>query len=101
MSEDGGHLFSKCGLAKQVWWLLNLEKERAVLADSSDARGEVKMILKATSEKKLKMVMTLWMIWNERNIIREDGRWRSAEVLVRSIGTYTSEAYYNKDNSAA
>jgi hypothetical protein len=32
VGEDGGHLFFKCKVAKQVWGLLNLEMERSELA---------------------------------------------------------------------
>lgn len=38
------------------------------------------------------MVITLWFIWQERNIVREEGRRRSAEALVRSIGCSYNEA---------
>jgi hypothetical protein len=36
-------------------------------------------ILKAKEEKKLLMVILLWFLWTERNTVREEGKWRSAE----------------------
>jgi hypothetical protein len=40
MSEDGGHLFCKCKLAKEIWRALNLETERKELAAIPDAYGQ-------------------------------------------------------------
>jgi len=37
------------------------------------------------------MVVTLWFIWSERNCIREEGRRRPAEAIVRSIELYANE----------
>lgn len=37
------------------------------------------------------MVITLWFIWSERNCIREEGRRRPAEAIVRRIELYANE----------
>jgi ribonuclease HI len=37
------------------------------------------------------MVITLWFIWSERNIIREEGKQRPASSIVRSIEMYVHE----------
>jgi hypothetical protein len=81
MSEDGGHLFFKCQLAKQTWCALNLGTERGVLTDITDAYGVVEWILKQRELKRELIVITLWFIWSERNCIREEGRRRPAEVI--------------------
>lgn len=48
--------------------------------------------MKSKEEIRLKMViLLLWFLWSERNIIREEGRRRSAEVLGRSIRIYSDE----------
>lgn len=45
MSKDGGHLFFKCKLAKEIWHALNLETERKELAAIPDVYGAVEWIL--------------------------------------------------------
>lgn len=73
MSEDGGHLFFKCKLPKQIWRILNFENERQALAAIPDAYDVVDWILKQQGQKRDFMVIILWFIWTERNNIREEG----------------------------
>jgi len=82
---DGGHLFFKCCLAKEVWRNLNLESFRLELATTVLVKDAVELILKAKEEQKLMMIITMWYIWQERNIIREEGRRRGADFLARCI----------------
>ena len=37
------------------------------------------------------MFITLWFIWSERNLVREEGRRRPAEIVVRAIKIYVGE----------
>jgi len=37
------------------------------------------------------MVFTMWFLWSERNTIREEGIWRSVDVLARSVRIYADE----------
>jgi len=85
MSEDGGRIFFKCKLAKQIWRTLNLESERKALAAIPDAYGAVEWILKQREPKRDLLVIILWFIWSERNSIREEGRRRPAAVIARCI----------------
>jgi len=71
--EDGGHLFFKCWLAKEVWRNLNLESFRLELVTTVLVKDTVGLILKAKEEQKLLLIITMWYIWQERNIIREKG----------------------------
>jgi hypothetical protein len=89
--EDGGHLFFKCHLAKRLWRLLNLEAERNVLANITDATSAVEWVLQQKDPQKEQMVIILWFIWTERNMIREEGRRRSAEAIARCIEFYAFE----------
>ena len=57
-----------------------MEAETVELASIQTA---VEFILKASEHKKLLMVIALWVIWTERNIIREKGRRQSAQDLAR------------------
>ena len=61
------------------------------LASIQTALGAVEFILKAREHKKLLMVIALWIIWTERNIIREEGRRRSAQDLARCVELYAHE----------
>jgi len=61
------------------------------LASIQTALGAVEFILKASEHKKLLMVIALWIIWTERNIIREEGRRRSAQDLARCVELYAHE----------
>jgi hypothetical protein len=89
--EDGAHLFFKCKTVRQVWSLLNLETERAALAELQSASDSVEFILQATEQKKLTMVVTLWAWWSERNKIREEGKRRPARVIEQNIRVYAAE----------
>jgi hypothetical protein len=90
-SEDGGHLFFKCKLAKQVWNLLAMEERRKTLAVQSSAIDVVSIILAERDEHAVLMVTTLWFLWTNRNVVREEGRGRRAEDLARSIRIYANE----------
>ena len=70
-------------MAKLLWRLLGMEAERVEVASIQTALGAVEFILKAREHKKLLMVIALWVIWTERNIIREKGRRQSAQDLAR------------------
>jgi hypothetical protein len=91
MGEDGAHLFFKCRLAKQLWSLLGMETERGSLKSFPIAQDAVEFIMKAAEQKKILMVICLWFIWTERNVTREEGRRRSAEMLARSVELYANE----------
>ena len=92
LGEDGGHLFFKCKVAKHLWRLFGLEAERIELASVQTALGAVEVILKAREQKKLLMITTLWFTaWSERNMIREEGRWRCPRTLARSVELYVKE----------
>ena len=54
-------------------------------------KDAVDLILKAKEENKLLMIITMWYIWQERNIIREEGRGRGADFLARCIRSYAKE----------
>lgn len=91
LDEDGAHLFFKCKLSKHIWCLLNLEAERAHLAAILDAYRDVECILKQREPKRELMVIILWFIWSERNIIREEGRRRPTDNILRCIELYAHE----------
>lgn len=55
------------------------------------AREAVVMMLQATEQKRLIMIIGLWFIWSERNLIREEGRGRSPQLLARSVELYAKE----------
>ena len=57
MNEDGGHLFFKCKLAKQVWRLQHPENVRADLEGLKNARETVELILRTKKEQGLMMVL--------------------------------------------
>jgi hypothetical protein len=45
------------------------------------------------ADQRLIMVLALWFLWNKRNAIREEGRWRSAECIVRGVRIYAKEMW--------
>jgi hypothetical protein len=89
--EDGGHLFLKCKLAKNIWRELKLEQECDRLHDLGSARDVVDQILQEKEEKRRLMFIMLWSIWSERNMIREEGHRRSPETIARAIRLYVGE----------
>jgi hypothetical protein len=91
LGEDGGHLFFKCRLAKQLWRLLGPEDKRNILASIQTSLDAVEVILKAREQKKMLMIIALWFTWSERNAIREEGKWRSPRVLARCVEMYANE----------
>jgi len=84
-------MFFKCCLAKEVWRNLNLESFRLELATTVLVKDTVELILKAKEEQKLLMIITMWYIWQERNIIREEGQRRGADFLARCIRSYAED----------
>jgi ribonuclease HI len=91
VGEDGGHLFFKCRLATEVWSYLNLDRERISLASTALARDAVDLILKSKEDCRLLMIITMWFIWHERNLIREEGRRRDAQFIAQCIKSYADE----------
>ena len=89
--EDGGHLFFKYKMAKKIWRHLSLESVRKNLADAALVRIAVLRILELEEEQKLLVITALWFIWQERNIIREEGRRRPVELIARYAKTYIHE----------
>ena len=81
IGEDGGHLFFKCRLAKEIWSRPNLDRERVALAATVLVRHAVEMILKSKEDCKLLMITAIWIIWSEHNLIKEEGRRRSAKLI--------------------
>lgn len=71
--EDGAHLFFKCKLARQVWLQLGLENKRADMALLDSPRDVTESILQQKEDTSVKMAITLWFLWTERNNIREEG----------------------------
>jgi hypothetical protein len=91
LGEDGGHLSFKCKLAKHLWRLLGLEPETEALASIQTTIGATEVIMQAREHKKLMMTIALWFTWSERNMIREEGRRRSPQVLARLVELYVKE----------
>lgn len=91
VGEDGGHLFFKCGMARQVWELLGLSTEREVLANFYTPIDVVEFILRASESRNLMMIVALWYTWSERNAIREEDRRRSPQTLARCVELYVQE----------
>lgn len=60
------------------------------LAATTLVRDVIELILRAKKDQKLLMIITLWFLWNERNLIIEGHR-RGAEFLARCIKSYTNE----------
>jgi hypothetical protein len=79
--EDGGHLFFKCKMVKDIWGFLNLERERVALADTLQVRDAIEFILKTKEDWRILMITALWFTWTEQNLIREEGWRRSAEFI--------------------
>jgi hypothetical protein len=61
-SEDGGHLFFKCKLAKQVWNLLALESKRQQLVRLLIAHDVTSQILGEREQTAVLMVITPWFL---------------------------------------
>jgi hypothetical protein len=47
--------------------------------------------MRVREENRLIMIILLWFLWTERNLVREQGRRRSADTLARSIRLYAAE----------
>jgi len=56
-----------------------------------NARDVIEQILKEKEDRRLLMFITLWFLWTERNIVREEGCRRSAETITRAIQIYAGE----------
>jgi len=81
LDEDGGHLFLRCKEVKGVWRELNLEAVRCRLLEVGSARQMMEMIHKLEAKTQLIVILLLWLWWDERNKLREEGRRRSALEL--------------------
>ena len=74
-------MFFKCKAIKEMRGLLNLKGEREVMAGMNSAREVIRYMLSIKSEKRMIMLVSLWMWWAERNInIRTGGKQRCAAV---------------------
>jgi len=47
--------------------------------------------MRVREDNRLNMIILLWFLWTERNLVREEGRRRSADTLARSIRLYAAE----------
>jgi hypothetical protein len=59
LDEDGGHLFLKCKMAKQVWRALNLDTVRERLSELASARDVLVQIMKEKEDIRLQCITTL------------------------------------------
>jgi len=72
-----------------------------------NARDVIEQILKEKEDRRLLMFITLWFLWTERNIVREEGCRRSAETITRAIQIYAGEwglgrnKYFPEEGSGA
>jgi hypothetical protein len=71
MLEDGSHLFLKCKYVKRIWRELCLEDQRSAMAGKPSAKEVTAYILQLYGNLQLKVVLTMWLWWNERNGVRE------------------------------
>jgi hypothetical protein len=60
LNEDGAHLFFKCKTIAQVWIILGLERERALLVGKNSARDVIEAMLAMKDDQKLKCCFTIW-----------------------------------------
>ena len=77
-------------MVKDIWGSLNLEREQMALAAASHDRDAVEFILKTKENRRTLMIIALWFTWNERNLIREEGR-RSPDFIAPCIKSYVVE----------
>lgn len=61
------------------------------MAGATDAKEAIEIILNQKEDIRLLAITAIWFIWAERNQIREEGRRRSPEALVKAIKIYTNE----------
>jgi hypothetical protein len=81
MLEDGSHLFLKCKYVKRLWRELCLEDQRSAMAGKPSAKEVTAYILQLYGNLQLKVVLTMWLWWNERNGVREGERRRTPADL--------------------
>jgi hypothetical protein len=67
LNEDGGHVFLRCKVVKQIWRQLQMEETREKLCEASNAMLLLETILNLEEEEKLMTCCTLWIWWAERN----------------------------------
>jgi len=75
-------------MSYQKWRLLSLEVDRRALAIMVTPEEVMEYIMRVGEENRLIMIILLWFLWTERNIVREEG---SADTLARSIRLYAAE----------
>jgi hypothetical protein len=67
MDEDGGHCFLKCKKVKGLWSLAQLDHIRLKLLSCPDALSFCEEILKLNEEVCLRVILLLWIWWQQRN----------------------------------
>ena len=69
-----------------------MDRERISLAATTLARDAVELILKSKEDRRLLMIIAMWFIWHERNLIREEGSSRGAQLIARCIKSHADES---------
>jgi ribonuclease HI len=89
--EDGGHIFLKCKLVKQLWRQLQLEDVREELKKCRDQISVLETVFSLQEEKKLTICCALWLWWNERNKANAGDKIRSLQQTVSSVMIHTMD----------
>jgi hypothetical protein len=90
LNEDGGHVFLKCKLVKQIWRQLQMGETREKLCEASNAMILLETILNLEEEGKLTCCM-LWIWWAERNKANLGKTIRKPQQIVSSVISRTME----------
>jgi ribonuclease HI len=91
LNEDGGHLFFKCKMVKQIWRQLLMEKTRIKLSECPNEMLLLESILSLEEEEKILTCCTLWIWWAERNKANSGNKVRKPQQIVSSIISHTTE----------
>jgi hypothetical protein len=67
LDEDGGHLFLKCKLVKQVWRAMFLEDIRLSLLNVATPTLVIEQILALPKEKGIQVFTMLWDWWTKKS----------------------------------
>ncbi|XP_073355676.1 uncharacterized protein [Aegilops tauschii subsp. strangulata] len=89
--EDGGHLFIRYKVVKEVWQELWLEKERIQLEGITGAHTMLDSVWEMDVNNRVMISTLWWQWWNIRNKVREEELTVSAAELVRRIRSSTIE----------
>ncbi|XP_045083714.1 uncharacterized protein [Aegilops tauschii subsp. strangulata] len=81
--EDGAHLFVKCKHAKEVWRLLEMEKERIELESIGPVHAVLDFLWGLDVKKRLHVLVFWWMWWSNRNKLRQGEMPWSADTVAR------------------